>query len=130
MKTQFFNPDWNLINEAIETGNHAAVSQSLREISKTIYNKEQERKERAWRDAQEAWRNELKALPVGTTLYYNGIDFADVTFGDSLTKIKDNRTRMLLQRNGTEYLCPYVTLQTSAPSHVAHAIEISLNEMQ
>lgn len=108
---KFFKPNWHLINKAIEAGELKELRTEESDLKKKIQAKVDVYY--AAKRAKEAGDKiaALKNLPVGGTLYYIGRS-SDIKFGAQGAKVKDGRTRMIVEINGKQWSCYYSNLKT------------------
>lgn len=128
---KFIKPNWHLINKAIEAGDLKDLRQEESDLKKKIqskvdaYYKAKREKEVADKIAA------LKNLPLGGTIHYIGRS-ADIAFGAQGTKVKDGRTRMIVDINGKHWSCYYSNLKTDEPTQgekSSHIVTTRIGEL-
>jgi hypothetical protein len=121
MKSGYFNPNWRMINRAINSGNDGLYD--LRRAEQDLKMKIQSKvdayfKAKREKEAQDAV-DALKALPVGSMVYFIGRS-DKIKFGTACEKKGDRRTRMDIVIKGEPYdkiyNCPYSLLRAAEPT--------------
>jgi len=118
-RNEFFRPIWTLINEAVRNETAAAARQELRDLFNEIVEREEAYRRQLRAQMERDAAADLIALPAGSLVYFVGDGFADVRYGDVLTKVKDMRTRMRASKEGGKYFdytIHYTALQKHAPT--------------
>jgi hypothetical protein len=115
MKVNYFNPNWRMINKAInEDGLH-----DLRLAQKELEKKIQSRVDAFYRAKRQQEEDEkifaLKALPANSIVYFIGRS-DKIAFGTPCKKLSDGRKKMKIDVKGSFYTCPYYLLKISEPT--------------
>ncbi len=108
---KYFNPDWRLINKAINEGELKELRAEENELKKKIQIKvDAYYKEKRERDLADKIRA-LKLLPIGSKVYYTGRS-SDIKFGAEGIKLQDRRTRMSVKFDGRPWGVYYTNLKS------------------
>jgi hypothetical protein len=114
--TNYFKPNWQAINKAIgDSELRKEMRKQLREITKNIDLKENKQYIQEKKQKLQESINELKKLSVGCIVYYTGRS-TDIPFAATGTKVKDGRTRMVVEFEGKQWSCYYTNLSPFEPT--------------
>jgi len=131
MKTNYFKPNWQEINKAINTENLKELREAQKELEKKIQSKVYAFY-KAKREIEQAQKiAELKKLPNGSKIYFIG-RFDKIKFGSECIKITDGRTRIHYKVNGKEWNSPYLNLRIEPPTEQEyrdHGLSVELTRI-
>ena len=109
---KYIKPNWLAINKAIAEGDIKELRAEEFKIKEKIQAKvEAYYKEKRKREALDKI-SVLKLLPVGGTVYYTGSSGDDIKFGNQGRKVKDGRSRMVVDFYGKKWRVYYTYLKT------------------
>lgn len=116
MKKKYFNPNWQAINKAIPADElRKEMRKELYDLRIAIEKKCDEHYIMMQQKKKQDEINELKKLSNGCVVFYTGRS-SDISFGQQGTKVKDGRTRMVIEIDGKKWNCYYEALSTTEPT--------------
>lgn len=100
MKTQYLNPNWELIKKAYQSHDTSELYKELQELYRELNI-----------ISQSVRTKELKLLPVGTFVCYVRLNHPDLPHGEFYKKVKDGRKFMTVEYNSELWSIPYDLLR-------------------
>lgn len=109
----FFKPNWKAINAAILNDEQRKILRiELNDLTKKINQKCSDHYRQVEVQKENDRIKELKNLPVGSSVFYNSRS-KDIPFGWEGKKVKDGRSRIVVEFSGKKWSCLYQCIQST-----------------